>query len=161
PQVSMDRASSCPFLISCSEIDGSRSESSVVYVDNSFVRINRTIFHQNWTWSTVPYFQSLIHGTNGALVQLGHVGMYRNRAADTAIWNQGAEFQIQHATIARNVAYVSGSTSPPSGALLSQGSASATYLHNSIIADSTGVDLQGGFIQSECNLVDSNPGDLP
>lgn len=161
PQITMDRTSSCPFTISCSEIDGNRSESSVVYVDNSFVRIHRTIIEQNWTWTIVPDFQSLIHGTNGALVHLGHVGMYRNSAADTAIWNQSAEFQIQHATIARNLAYVDGGTPPPSGALLSQGSASANYLHNSIIADSTGVDLQGGFIQSECNLVDSNPGDLP
>ncbi len=160
PQVSMDRASSCPFTISCSEIDGNRSESSVVYVDNSYVRINRTIIEQNWTWTIVPDFQSLIHGTNGALIHLGHVGLYRNNAADAVIWNQNSEFQIQHATIARNQTYVHGGTPQPSRALLSQ-DAGATYLHNSIIADSTGVDLQGGFIQSECNLVDSNPGDLP
>lgn len=161
PQVVMDRASACPFQISCSELEGNRTESSVVYVDNSYVRISRTLMEHNWTWTILDEFRSLIHGTNGALVHLGHVGMYNNDAADTVIWNEGAEFQIQHATIARNVAYIDGETPPPSGALLSQGSGAASYLHNSIITDSTGVDLQGGSIQSECNLVDSSPGDLP
>jgi hypothetical protein len=160
-QVTMDRASSCPFLISCSEIEGSRTDSSVVYVENSFVRISSTLIEQSWTWTIEPGFQSIIHATNGALVRLGHVGMYNNSAADTVIWNEGAQFEIQHATIARNVAYVDTGTPPPSTAILSQGGGSATYLHNSIIADSAGVDLQSGAIQSECNLVDSDPGDLP
>jgi len=161
PQLTMDRASSCPFLISCSEMEGNRTESSVVYVDNSHVRISRTLIETTWTWTIIPDFQSIFHGTNGALVRLGHVGMYNNNATDAVIWNEGAQFEILHATIARNRTYVDGGTPQPSRALLSQGGASATYLHNSIIADSTGVDLQGGSIQSECILADSNPGDLP
>ncbi|MDZ7791894.1 MAG: hypothetical protein U5L08_15635 [Xanthomonadales bacterium] len=161
PQLTMDRASSCPFQISCSEMEANRTESSVVYVDNSYVRINRTLVETTWTWTIIPDFQSIFHGTNGALIRLGHVGMYNNTATDAAIWNEGAQFEILHATIARNVAYVDSGTPPPSAAILSQGSGSATYLHNSIIANSTGVDLQGGSIQSECNLADSDPGDLP
>lgn len=160
-QVTMDRASSCPFLISCSEIEGNQSDNAVVYVDNSYVRISRTLIELNGTFTIIPGFQSLIHGANGALVQLGHVGMYNNNASDTAIWNEGSEFQIQHATIARNRAYVSSGTPPASRAIVSQGSGAATYLHNSIVAESAGIDLQAGFIQSECNLVDSEPGGLP
>lgn len=159
PQIIMDRASSCPFQISCSEMEGNRTDSSIVYVDDSFVRISRTIIESSTIW-TVPDTKSLIHGTNGALVRLGHVGLYRN-TTDHAIWNQDSQFEILHATIARNQTYVDGGTPQPSRALLSQGSGSANYLHNSIIADSTGVDLQGGSIQSTCNLVDSAPGDLP
>lgn len=160
PQVTMDRASSCPFQISCSEIEGSRTDASVVFVSNSSVRINSTLMELNQSWTIDPDFMSLIHGANGALVRLGHVGMYNN-TTDTAIWNEGAQFEIQHATIARNTAYVDSGTPPPSGALLSQGAGAANYLHNSIIADSTGIDLQAGSIQSECNLADSDPGDLP
>ncbi len=162
PQVVMDRASSCPFQISCSEMEGNRTESSIVYVDDSYVRINRTIIELSNIW-TVPDTKSLIHGTNGALLRLGHVGMYRN-TTDHAIWNQDSQFEILHATIARNEEYVSGGANLPATALLSQdstGSAGANYLHNSIIADSTGVDLQGGSMQSECILADSDPGDLP
>ncbi len=161
PQLTMDRATSCPFLISCSEMEGNRTESSVVYVDNSFVRITSTLIETTWTWTIIPDFQSIFHGTNGALIRLGHVGIYNNNATDAVIWNEGAQFEILHATIARNQTYVDGGTPQPSRALLSQGSGSANYLHNSIIADSTGVDLQGGSVQSACNLVDSAPGDLP
>jgi hypothetical protein len=160
PQLTMDRASSCPFIISCSEIEGNRSDSSIIYVDNSYLQIDRTIIELNSNWSIVPGFQSLVHAVNGSRVDLGHVGMYRN-TVDTALWNQGSEFQVQHATIARNEIFVDSGPRSPSGAIVSQGSSAANYLHNSIVADSTGVDLQGGSIQSECNLVDSSPGDLP
>jgi hypothetical protein len=161
PQLSMDRASNCPFIISCSEIEDSRAKSSVIYANNSYLSIHRTIIELTWTPTINPDFQSLIHGANGTLVHLGHVGLYRNNATDTAIWNQDSEFQIQHATIANNVAYASSGTPPPSRAILAQGNDSSTYIHNSIIANSTGVDLQVGFIQSDCILTDGDPGDLP
>ncbi|MFW5926432.1 MAG: hypothetical protein ACOCSR_00125 [Wenzhouxiangella sp.] len=158
PQVRMDRGSSCPFAISCSEIEGSRTERSVIHVENSSVRIDRTIIELSTIWTT-PDTKSLIYGTDGALIRLGHVGLFRN-TTDHAIWNNGAQFEIQHATIARNESYVSDAPNTPASALLSQTSPSANYLHNSIVADSTGVDLQGGSIQSECVLADSDPGDL-
>lgn len=159
PQVIMDRASSCPFLISCSEMEGNRAETSIVYVDNSFVRISRTIIELSTIW-TGPEFKSLIHGTNGALIRLGHVGMYRN-TTDAVFWNQGAQFEVQNATIARNSIHVSSGTPPPSGALLQQGASTAsTIIQKSIIADTSGFDLQSGVLGTPCLLLDGAAGDL-
>lgn len=157
PQVSMDRASGCPFVFSCSEIQGTRTYRSVVHVENSYVKISRTIFELTTLWTT-PDVKSLIYGTNGALIRLGHVGLFRN-TTDHALWNNGATFEIQHATIAGNEKYVSDGPNTPSTALLSQ-SGGNNYLHNSIIADSTGIDLQSGSIATPCLLLDGPAGDL-
>lgn len=157
PQVSMDRASGCPFVFSCSEIQGNRTYRSVVHVDDSYVKISRTIFELNTLWTT-PDIKSLIYGTNDALIRLGHVGLFRN-TTDHALWNNGATFEIQHATIAGNEKYVSDGPNTPSTALLSQ-SGGDNYLHNSIIADSTGIDLQSGSIATPCLLLDGPAGDL-
>jgi hypothetical protein len=156
-QVSMDRGSSCPFTISCSELEGNVTERSVIHVDNSRVQINRTIIELSSLWVSGSV-KSLIYGTNGAQIRLGHVGLYRN-TTDHALWNDGATFEVQHATIARNEKYVSGGSNTPAGALLAQNGGN-NFLHNSIIADSTGVDLQSGSLNTPCLLLDGAAGDL-
>jgi len=157
PQVSMDRGSSCPFTTGCSEVEGNRTYRSVVHVDNSYVKISRTLFEWSTLWTT-PDIKSLIYGTNGALIRLGHVGLFHN-TTDHVLWNNGATFEIQHATIARNEKYESSGPNTPSTALLSQ-SGGNNELRNSIIADSTGIDLQSGSISTPCLLLDGPAGDL-
>lgn len=160
PQVSMDRASTCPFAISCSEMEGNRTERSIVYVDDSLVRIRRTIIELSTIWTT-PDTKSLIYGTNGAQIQLAHAGLFRN-TTDRAIWVNASGIEMGHTTIADNEVYASSGPSSLSVAVRMTGSSGLnTTLHNSILSRTAGVSQSGGVLGTNCLLVDGSPGDLP
>lgn len=160
PQLTMDRASSCPFVISCSEFEGSIAYRSVVEVENSYIRISRTLFDLNSVILTEDR-KSLVHAHSGSIVRMGHVGLFRNTTS-VALWNDSSILEAQHITIANNQQSLGGGSYGPAGALLLQGTSGGdTRIHNSIIADSTGVDLQGGSLSTLCLLLDGDSGDLP
>lgn len=79
-QLVMDRAIDCPFLISCSEIDGNLHLDALVYVSNSKIQINRTLFDNNAFFTTNNDINGMIEVTSTGKIELNRVNFIRNEA---------------------------------------------------------------------------------
>jgi hypothetical protein len=155
PLVGMDRASACPFNYSCSEIEGQEYTDSVVHADGARVNIAQTVFETSTELSGASD-TALVQVVNGGRIRLDRVGLYRNEA-DRVLYNNDATLEAGQITVAENGT----NSGADSIAWLSEGGPGTNRLRNSILADTSGVQINNGSMAADCNLVDSAPGDLP
>ena len=102
PQVYMDRANDCPFLISCSEIQNNPYVDTVVYVRDSLVDIKRTQIEQNNQLNpsaSLPAF-GMVHTFFGE-IRLDRVVLARNYAS-YLMASEGGTLLGSHLTAAGN-----------------------------------------------------------
>ena len=156
PQVSMDRASSCPFLISCSEFERNDGSGPTVFVANSTVLIQRTLFDSNeMTDEGVAWGTIYLSFAEAFVNRVGFIG----NETYAPIAGFGADAAIRHVTAV-------GNTSPSnpgldSWAMSIRGMDSNVEVFNSIFSDTRGHDDPPlGSFTGACNLVD-NTNDWP
>jgi len=152
PQLVMDRAQSCPFLISCSELEQNQGPLSVVFASNSNIRIQRTLFDQNlFRFSSDVVASGLIYLADSSAF-INRVGFIGNEAY-APISTFGAYAVIRHVTAIDNTFL--DDPGLDSFAMSVRGLSGDIDVYNSIFADTRGIDgpPSGGFT-SICNLVD-------
>lgn len=154
PQVYMDRASVCPFLISCSEIQNNPYVDTVVYARNSLVDIKRTQIEDNNQLNPsadLPAF-GMVHSYLGAEIRLDRVVFGRNYAT-YLMSSETADILGSHLTVAGNN-FQEGGSGPFLDSFAGV-SYSNMQIQNSIITDTQGVVNQALLpIIADCNLVD-------
>lgn len=158
--LTMDRAEQCPFLISCSQIDGNRLvggiEGEAVSVDSSATaRLRRTVVNQNGWGAPILATQlpRLFHVGRGGTLVLDGVGMGNNFAVHLLHAETGGTVVGQYVTAARNWYQIGELVYDPWSAVSDNG---RVYLYSSIFDDTKGVQtLSGGILTADCLLVDS------
>ncbi len=148
-QVTMDRVASCPFLISCSEFEANEYPDSVVYVNNSKIKISRTIFEANDLLAFDNVIKGIVHTVNNGIAQMSHINMINNDAFYLMV-NMGTA-EVAHLTAVGNSYNDADIGSGNSWAWANLG---AISLENSIWQDTQGGDNRGGAVNGKCNLVD-------
>jgi len=152
-QVVMDRVATCPFIISCSEFQANVNYHSVVYVKNSMVQLNRTLFDSNDLIDGDVEPEGLVFVESDARARLSHVNMINNDANFLLI-NYGIT-EVAHLTAVRN-SYVD------SGGITQAAKAWGNFINgdlqiqNSLWQDTAGGDSYSTFdsIDGKCNLID-------
>jgi hypothetical protein len=154
-QVIMDRAVSCPNLISCSEFEQNSFESSLVEIRSSKVKISRTLFDRNEHFVGNEADHAIVVNTLGGVLEMNHSGMINNESY--YLFENYATTNISHHTAVANFTeeFSSGNRSDsfawysPVGTL---------RLENSIFQDTQGGDNGADFgaISGKCNLIDSS-----
>ena len=161
-QLTMDRATECPFLISCSEIDFARvsgRKGHAIYVDNSRVMIRRTVIDEVGDPSALQD-RSIVYATNGALVQIDGLGIGRSGATRIFHATDGSVIEAGHVTTTLNSYEGTGGPAEPWTAVLETGS--SFDARNSIFANTRGFNASGGStVTGVCNLVDNGNGMPP
>ncbi len=158
-QVKFDRAASCDFLISCSEIQNHTFSDSVVYVNNSKVDIFRTLIELNQFNRTAPQDKGMVTAENGALVRIAYSSMTLNEAYYLVL-NNNSTVEMTHVTAAGNTFNQStnGNTNPFAWYNLT-GSSDEMQIENSIFQDTQGgLNLFSSNFSGKCNLVDDSDG---
>ncbi|MEZ5470934.1 MAG: hypothetical protein R3E90_04080 [Marinicella sp.] len=150
-QVIMDRVAACPFLISCSEFEGNIYSHSVVYVQNSRVKISRTIFEAQRYITFDNVIRGIIHTTNSGKALLSHINMINNDAFYLMI-NYG-DIELAHMTAVGNN-YDDNDIG--TGDSFAWGNLGDLRLQNSIWQNTQGGDNRGGVVTAKCNLVDNS-----
>jgi hypothetical protein len=152
-QLLMDRVD-CPFLISCSELQGNSShDGAAIWARDSNVVIRRTLFDRN-DWA-IPYngIASGVITLIGTDAEIDRVGFIGNEAYATIANTTGPQgVNIRHVTAVDN-------TFPSDPArdayALSVRGVGTTTVHNSIFMDTDGHDsTPSGTFSGGCNLVD-------
>jgi len=156
-QVVIDRRENCDFLISCSEIDNNSDGYSVIYVNNSKVKISRTLIEHNDYFQSDDEIRGMITATNGAYVQLAYSSITNNEAR-YLIHNEGSRFEMTHVTSTDNT-YISDSGSGINKpyAWGNELNSSTLRIENSIFQGTQGADdrtTSGVF--AKCNLVENS-----
>ncbi len=154
-QLVMDRTGPCPFLISCSEIEGGFYDVGVVFITNSKVQINRSIIELAQPLTGVSH-AAVIHAQNNSVVHLNRVGILRNVAL-SMIQLDNSTLEAVHLTGARNTHMASAGGSPQDVYVLEFNDGSAD-LRNSLFQDTRGLDFNLGSLGAVCNLVDDTSG---
>lgn len=152
-QVTMDRAASCPFLISCSEFEGNDFIEDVVHVENSKVKIQRTLFDNNQYMTGVYNFNSLVQVRLGGVLQMSHVNMINNDAR-FLIESFGSS-ELSHITAVGNYTHAEEGGLEDSFVWFS--SIGSLRLENSIFQDTQGgqnAPTTSPNISGKCNLID-------
>ena len=153
PQVYMDRANDCPFLISCSEIQNNPYVDTVVYVRDSLVDIKRTQIEQNNQLNpsaSLPAF-GMVHTFFGE-IRLDRVVLARNYAS-YLMASEGGTLLGSHLTAAGNN-FQEGGVGPILDSFAGV-SYSVMNIENSIFTDTQGIINQSVTpITADCNLVD-------
>ena len=161
-QLTMDRATECPFLISCSEIDFAEvlvRNGHAIFVDNSRVMIRRTVIDEVGD-SSNPWNDSIIYATNGALVQIDGLGIGRSGATRIFHATDGSVIEAGHVTTTLNSYQGTSGPAEPWTAVLESGS--SFDARNSIFASTRGFSASGGStVSGVCNLVDTGNGMPP
>lgn len=150
-QVIIDRANSCPLLISCSEFEGNEyGNNAVVYVHSSRVQISRTIFEGNVFSPTDFVIAGLVESTGGGYTRLSHINMLNNEAVFLVLnWSQ---MDVTHLTAVGNSYDEDDFGTGDSWAWVNLGN---LRLENSIWQDTQGGQNRSSPITSgKCNLVD-------
>jgi hypothetical protein len=156
-QVTMDRAASCPFLISCSEFDQNQFEQGVVFVNNSKIKIQRTLFDSNFYLAPDDAFRGMIEVENNAVLEMSYSNMINNNAYFLLV-NYG-QVEMSHITAVDN-AY-DNSNIGAGDAFVWYSPFGNTRIENSIWQDTQGGDTRGSAVVSgKCNLID-NSNDWP
>ncbi len=156
-QVTMDRAPTCPFIISCSEFELNRFDSNVVYINNSLVNINRTLFDRNDYDTGDDAFRGMIEVTLTGTLRMSYSNMISNDAYFLLV-NYGTT-EMSHITGVNN-SYGDND--------IGEGDSFVWYtptgsirMENSIWSDTQGGDTRGsGVFTGKCNMID-NDNDWP
>jgi len=152
-QVIMDRVASCPFLISCSEFEQNQFEGSVLYINNSKVKISRTIFEQNDYIAPDGAFRGMIDTQNGAVLEMSYSNMISNEAYFLLV--NYAQVEMSHITAVNNSYNDSNIGSGDSFVWYTP--LGNTRIENSIWQDTQGGDTRGaGQVSGKCNLIDDS-----
>lgn len=152
-QVTMDRAASCPFLISCSEFEGNDFSEDVVHVVNSKVKIQRTLFDNNQYITSAYNFNSLVKVRLGGVLQMSHINMINNDAR-FLIESFGSS-ELSHITAVGNYTHAEEGGLEDSFVWFS--SIGSLRLENSIFQDTQGgqnAPTTSPNISGKCNLID-------
>ncbi len=153
-QVVMDRAPTCPFLISCSEFDGNDFELGVVYVDDSKVQIRRTLFDSNNYIAPDDLFRGIITVFGNTKIEMSHSNFINNHAYFLVV-NGGASVEMSHITAVRNTYDDPQIGSGNAFAWATAGVSAITRIQNSIWQDTQGGSItSSGSVFGKCNLVD-------
>ena len=152
-QLVMDRVGACPFLISCSEIQGHDFNLSLVYAYNSNVDIRRTIVELNKFVGSFGHAKGLFFITNSARLRLNRVAMIRNEAWYLLInpyvsGGTSGTIEATHITAARNHFF-------PEADSWAWRNFGTINIQNSIFTDTRGADNSGGTNTGGCNLINN------
>ncbi len=147
-QVLMDRVGDCPFLISCSEFDRNSHSNSLVYIDDSQVRISRTLFDRNVFSTDESAVNGMIEVKSGGKLELSYSNFISNEAFHL-IENYGA-VELTHVTAVDN-----GYNEPAigNGSSFAWFNAGIMLVENSIWQQTQGA-IDNGTAVGKCNLVD-------
>ncbi|GJM06103.1 MAG: hypothetical protein DHS20C09_20990 [marine bacterium B5-7] len=154
PQLIMDQTTDCNLLFRCSEIQGAKYEGSVVFVDNSYIQIQRTVIELStfYPFST-PFANGLVTSNSDSVVRMNRVGFLRNEGHAMLRLTSNDQHQISHLTMAENYGINS-----PTDSFLAVVLAGSLNIQNSLITDSSGIDDRsaGASFSGGCNLIDNN-----
>ncbi len=156
-QVKMDRVDSCPFLISCSEIDNNSYTNSLIYAENSIIEINRAMIEGNKVIGVIndTGLRPLIEAKNNAEIRLNRVAMFNHSETRYMLENDfSSEILMTHVTAANNTYQFEGN-GPILNAFISL-TFSNKKLFNSIFFNTRGFEFIGGQLIGSCNLVDNS-----
>lgn len=151
-QILMDRVEQCPLLISCSELDSNTYTSSLVYIDNSIVRISRTLIDSNTFDPVDNGINGMIQVVNNSTLEMDH-GNFISNEAHYLIENHGTA-QISHITAVDNDFDEPEIGSGSSFAWFNSGT---FVVENSIWQQTQGVQ-NNNLAFGKCNLVDEATG---
>jgi hypothetical protein len=157
-QVTMDRAQSCPFLISCSEFEGNDFAGNVVEIKNSKVRISRTIFDSNNQFFA-NNTDALISVRPGSTLQMSHSNMINNDSY--YLFENFGLSEVSHHTGVGN--YVENFSGVRSDSFVWFSSLGSLRFENSIFQGTQGgqnAPTTSPDISGKCNLID-NSSDWP
>lgn len=155
PQIIMDRVGPCPFGYSCSEIEGTKYNQSIVFASNSLLEFNRTIIELSDSSSSSEFAYYVVSSVNNAIIRLNRVGIVRNKSNYLIGASTGGKVDVVHGTMAENYYEFEANTFDPWVTL----NVGEINFQNSIFADTQGTDTRGGSRNSRCNLVDDS-GDM-
>ena len=152
-QVTMDRAASCPNLISCSEFEKNIFEGSVIEIRNSKVRINRTLFDRNEHLVGNDPDHSIVE--NRGVLEMSYSGMINNESY--YLFENYGTSEISHHTVVFNYSEEF-STGNRSDSFAWYSPVGNLRLENSIFQDTQGGDNGADFgtISGKCNLIDNS-----
>lgn len=156
-QVKMDRAASCPFLISCSQIDNNLYLTALIYAENSVVEINRTIILRNDLLGVVNNSdnQTFALAINNGEIRLNRVAMFNHDdIRHLTINDSTSKIKMTHVTVANNTYQFEGA-GPILNAFINL-STGELSIENSIFSDTQGLDPRVGTFSASCNLVDNS-----
>ena len=153
-QVIMDRAETCPFIISCSEFEKNTFISELVYINNSKVKISRTLFDRNEQFSADNEY-ALINVRPGAVLHMSHSNMLANDS-DYLFDNTGTT-EVSHHTAARN--YSQPFSGNPTDSHVWHSTLGNLRFENSIFQNTQGghnAPTTSPNISGKCNLIDNS-----
>ncbi|MCX7553900.1 hypothetical protein OS175_08415 [Marinicella sp. S1101] len=158
-QVLMDRANTCPNLISCSEFENNTFTNNVVHIENSKVRIQRTLFDRNQYFFNTFDFNGLVTVIQGGVLQMSHSNMINNEAH--FLIENFSNSELSHITAVDN--YTNGESGGIEDSFVWFSSLGNLRFENSIFQDTQGgmnAPTTSPNISGKCNLID-NSNDWP
>jgi len=158
-QVVMDRVQSCPNLISCSEFERNTFAENVVYLENSKILIQRTLFDRNEYVFNSTDFNGLVTVRPNATLQMSHVNMINNEAH--FLWENFGTSELSHITAVDNYKDMVGGGTENSYVWFS--TTGVLRFENSIFQDTLGgqnAPTTTPDVSGKCNLID-NSNDWP
>jgi hypothetical protein len=160
-QVKMDRVSSCPFLISCSEFENNDFVDNLIYIQNSKVRISRTIFEKNTfdNDAMTSDTQSLIDVRFGGVLEMNHINFLSNQVPH--ILRNEATAELSHITAVDN--FYPAAITGTEDSFIWFSEIGNLRIENSIFQDTQGgqnASNSSPNISGKCNMVD-NDNDWP
>ncbi len=153
-QVLMGRVPACPSQISCSTLNGHQYNDSVVYVNNSYVRMGRTVMDSNSFISSQTPTRGVIKVENFGRLDATHLGITRNEA-EYLIRVESGSAELTHITAARNSFQNNQGEFEDSFSVFN---GDDVDLQNSIFMDTGGLFDLAGTMTADCNLTDNSSG---
>jgi hypothetical protein len=149
----MDRAADCPFLISCSELEGNVGPLATIAATNTSVNIQRTLFDSNgFDFGSPDVAVGTLHlaDANAIVSRAGFIG----NETYAPITAYSSDVLIRHITVVDN--HFPENPDLDSWAMDVRLSGSQTQVYNSIFADTRGQPgPPRGTFSGACNLVDN------
>jgi len=159
--VVVDRTNNCPNLISCSEFEQNDFVDNLIYINNSKVRISRTLFDRNELIedSMPTSTHSLVEVNSGSILEMEYSNMLSNKV--NYLFKIDGTSELAHVTAVDN--YYPHEVAGTYDSFAWVSSIGDLRIENSIFQDT-----QGGFIgpntspniSGKCNLID-NSNDWP
>ncbi|MEE4296012.1 MAG: hypothetical protein V2J20_05285 [Wenzhouxiangella sp.] len=151
-QLVMDRASDCPFLISCSELEGNVGPEATIEALNTSINIQRTLFDRNgFDFGTPNVAIGTLHlsSTTATINRSGFIG----NETYAPITSYGSDVVVRHLTAVDN--HFPENPSLDSWAMTVR-LGGEMKIYNSIFANTRGLDgAPSGTFAGVCNLVES------
>ncbi|MEE4637673.1 MAG: hypothetical protein V2J42_02910, partial [Wenzhouxiangella sp.] len=152
-QLVMDRAADCPFLISCSELEGNVGPLATIAATNTSINIQRTLFDSNgFDFGSPDVAVGTLHlaDANAIVSRAGFIG----NETYAPITAYSSDVLIRHITVVDN--HFPENPDLDSWAMDVRLSGSQTQVYNSIFADTRGQPgPPRGTFSGACNLVDN------